>query len=100
VIVRRRQADLDLLEQAAFIAQDDPDAARRLFDAVASTLSMLEGRPRLGRRVPFPSRHLRGLRMRGVTEFPNQIVFYLATKDGIEVVRILHAARDLPEALR
>jgi toxin ParE1/3/4 len=100
LIVRRREFDEDLVEQALFIGRDDPAAAGRLFDAVEGTLATLARMPRLGRRVPFDSEHLRGLRMRAVTGFPNQIVFYVPTKSGIDCVRLLHAARDLPSALR
>lgn len=100
MIVRRPQAILDLLEQADFIAQDDADAAQRLVDAAEKTIAVLEKMPRLGRRLPFADRRLRDLRMRGVEGFPNQIVFYRVIRDGIEVVRVLHAARDLPRALQ
>jgi toxin ParE1/3/4 len=100
LIVRRPGFDVDLVEQAVFIGQENPAAAERLFDAVEGTLAVLARMPRLGRRVPFNSGHLRGLRMRAVTGLPNEIVFYVPTKPGIECVRLLHAARNLPSALR
>ncbi len=100
MIVRRPEFDEDLVEQAGFIGRDNPDAADRLFDAVKGTLATPARMPRPGRRVPFDSEHLRGLRMRAVTGFPNQIVFYVPSKHGIDCVRLLHAARDLPSALR
>src|SRR6185295_3733768 len=100
LIVRRPEFDEDVVEQAVFIGRDNPAAADRLFDAVEGTLAMLARMPRLGRRVQFDSEHLRGLRMRAVTGFPNQIVFYIPSTRGIDCVRLLHAARDLPSALR
>jgi len=100
LIVRRSAFDEDVVEQATFIGRDSPSAAERLFDAVEETLASLARMPRLGRRVPFDSEHLDGLRMRAVTGFPNQIVFYVASRNGIDCVRLLHAARDLPSALR
>jgi toxin ParE1/3/4 len=100
LIVRRPLADLDLLAQGEFIARDDPDAARRLLVAAERTYAMLERTPRVGRRPPFRDPRTRELRMRAITGFPNQIVFYRPIRGGIEVVRVLHAARDLPRALR
>jgi toxin ParE1/3/4 len=100
LIVRRPAFDEDLVEQATYIGLDDPAAADRLFDCVDETLGLLARMPRLGRAVPFDSPYLAGLRMRAVKGFPNQIVFYVPTKGGIECVRLLHAARDLPTALR
>jgi len=100
LIVRRPLADVDLLAQAAFIASDDPDAGRRLLAAAERTYAMLERMPRLGRRTPFRDPRTRELRMRAVIGFPNQIVFYRPIRGGIDVVRVLHAARDLPRALR
>ncbi len=32
--------------------------------------------------------------------FPNHLVFYLQRENGIEIVRIVHGARDLDAALR
>jgi plasmid stabilization system protein ParE len=100
LIVRRPAFDEDLVGQAVFIGRDSPEAGLRLFDAVDETLATLARMPRIGRRVPVDSEYLRGLRMRAVTGFPNQIVFHRATRDGIECVRLLHAARDQPSALR
>lgn len=100
MIVRRPLADVDLLEQAEYIAREDPGAARRLLVAAERTYAMLERVPRMGRIVPLRNPRLRELRMRAATGFPNQIVFYRTIPGGIDVVRVLHAARDLPRALR
>jgi plasmid stabilization system protein ParE len=34
--------------------------------------------------------------MMPVTSFENYLIFYVATKQSIKVLRILHAARDFP----
>jgi toxin ParE1/3/4 len=99
LIVRRPQALADLLEQADYIARDDPEAAHRLLDSVERTIARIARYPRIGRRVPFEDRRLRDLRMLGVEGFPSHIVFYRVIEGGIEVTRLLHAARDLPRAL-
>jgi toxin ParE1/3/4 len=43
---------------------------------------------------------LEGLRMWVVADFENYLVFYFERANSIEVVRILHAARDIPVLLR
>ena len=34
-----------------------------------------------------------------VPDFTNHLIFYRATETGIEIVRLLHAARDIPGVL-
>jgi len=38
---------------------------------------------------------LKGLRRFPVTDFGNYLVFYLPRRDGIEVIRVIHGARDI-----
>ena len=39
---------------------------------------------------------LDGMRSHGVRDFHKYIIFYILREDGIEIVRVLHGARDLP----
>ena len=68
-------------------------------DAVSATLKSLERMPRLGRVWESRARWAAEVRHRAVNGFPNQLIFYRATDDGIEALRLLHAARDLGSAL-
>ncbi len=88
-VVVRPQADDDLLEIAAYIARDDLAAAERLIDAIDSKFQLLANSPGLGRRRVELAPGLRSL------PFGNYVVFYRPLADGIEVVRVLHAKRDL-----
>jgi toxin ParE1/3/4 len=87
------QAEADLDELWAYIAASNPAAADRMVDAV------LEGSRR---HVRFPGmgqarEDLRpGLRSFVVSPF---VVFYRPVDDTIEVLRILHAARDLDDII-
>jgi toxin ParE1/3/4 len=45
--------------------------------------------------VPLANPNLQSLRQHSVRRFRNYIIFYLPTDDGIEVVRVLHGARDV-----
>ena len=40
-----------------------------------------------------------GVRSWGIRGFPNHLIFYRPTDDRIEVIRVLHAARDIETIL-
>ena len=93
-IVIRPKASDDLDDQFAYIPKDNIDAALRFFDATRETISQLAKMP--GIVSPVENFSLAGLRKRAVKGFNKHLIFYHTQDDCIEVVRILHAARDLP----
>jgi hypothetical protein len=62
---------------------------------VDSTFSALLKSPELG--IEFSSVHdsATDLRIRKVQQFPNHLVIYRTIHPGIEVVRVLHRARNI-----
>ncbi len=58
-------------------------------------MRLLLEHPELGPLRAFDRRDLSGLRSLPVHGFEKHLVFYRPTKEGIEVVRVLHGARDL-----
>jgi toxin ParE1/3/4 len=98
-LVIRPEAEVDLDEQALFIAVDNMDAALRLFAAATRAYQRLLEMPELGVARQLGSKRLEGLRMWPIPDFPNHLIFYLPTDTGIEIVRVLHGARDIPEIL-
>lgn len=89
MIARSRQARADLVELAVYYGDRSPTAAFKLLDRIESVLGFLEANPHAGRARP----ELR----QGVRSFPVRpvVVFYLPQAHGIEVVRVLHGARDV-----
>ena len=87
--VRTAQADDDFFEIWATIADDDPAAADRMADRIADAGRKLAEWPYLG-----PAREdLRsGLRYFVVSPY---LLFYRVTPDGVDIVRIVHGAREL-----
>jgi toxin ParE1/3/4 len=85
------QAGRDLEEIEEFISLDNPDAAARLLLSIQEKCALLSRQPQMGRSRFELSPELRG--------FPvgNYLIFYRPAMDGIEVVRVLHGARDIPE---
>jgi len=85
------RADLD--DIWLYIAQDKPEAADRFIRAILSRFPTLASMPHVGRQ--------REELAPGLRSFPvgNYIIFYRPLEHGIEVVRLLHGARDLPPLL-
>lgn len=94
-IVRRPLAELDLVEIALYIAENSESAARRFLHAVRPTLARISKFPDAGDRVLTSNRQLHDCRSWAVEGFENWWIYYRSTPEAIEIVRVLHGARDL-----
>ena len=81
----------DLADIWAYIAEDSPSRADTFIDAVDMKFKELAASPHVGR--------LRPELLDGLSSFPfgRYIIFYSIISGGIEVVRVLHSARDIEE---
>jgi len=88
-VVIRPQALADLAEIWAYIAEDSLEHADAFSDRIDRAFEALAGKPKMGRARPELAA--------GVRSFPvgRYVVFYLPRARGIEVIRVLHGARDL-----
>jgi toxin ParE1/3/4 len=84
----------DVIREAAFIAERNVPSARRLVEAIDRTLERLATSPDVGTRLRFRKRSLDGLRVLTVPRFSNYLLFYRRLPDCIEIVRVLHGARN------
>jgi toxin ParE1/3/4 len=98
-IVRRPQARHDIVAAALYIAEDSPEAARRFLEAVEQTIATAAAMPGVGAPRRYRDPRLAGLRMIAVRGFEKHLVFYRPLEPGIEIVRVLHAARDIETIL-
>ncbi|MDP2431541.1 MAG: type II toxin-antitoxin system RelE/ParE family toxin [Pseudomonadota bacterium] len=80
---------VDLVEIWGFIADDNEVNADNFLARLESRLDQLAHQPRMGK----PRDEL----MNGLRSYPfgRYVVFYLPHPDGVEVVRVLHGARDI-----
>jgi toxin ParE1/3/4 len=85
----------DIVEAAQFIARDSVDAAMRFFDAVDDAIKKLAEMPGMGRLREFDAPEFRDVRSWPIKGFESYLVFYRPTPRGIEVMRVLHGARDI-----
>ncbi|MDR9900957.1 type II toxin-antitoxin system RelE/ParE family toxin [Aetokthonos hydrillicola Thurmond2011] len=88
-IIRTRLADEDLLEIWSYIAQNNVEAADRIFDKIDQKCQLLSTTPKAGVRrddlVPGLLCLIEG----------NYLIFYRIIDETIEILRILHGARNL-----
>jgi len=89
-VSRTTKAEEDLVEIWLYIADDNPDAADKVLDEIDNACQLLARSPQCGRLRKELAPKLRS--------FPtgNYVIFYRPQDDGIEVIRVLHGARDLP----
>jgi toxin ParE1/3/4 len=88
-VARRPLAQTDILDIWDFIADDSVVAADRWVDDLDAHFRVLAAQPMMGR--------ARDELAPGVRSFPigRYVVFYVPLVDGIDVVRVLHSARDI-----
>lgn len=94
------RAKLDLEECAIYLADKGSlQVALRFLECAEATFEILAGRPGLGRHLQSTRPELEGLRYFRVQGFESHLIFYLPREIGIEVLRVLHGARDLEAIL-
>jgi len=86
----------DLREIGLLIAQQNPDAADRFLVAAKESFELLRRHPRIGRLRSFS---VTGVRSWLISDFPNYLIFYLPTGTEVQILAVLHGARDLASVL-
>lgn len=93
-------ADRDLDEQAAYLAREATvDTAMRFYDAVGAGFDQIARMPGIGQRCHSTTPRLAELRVWRVAGFEKHLIFYRSAGDVIDIVRVLHAARDIDSVL-
>lgn len=89
VIVKRPRAKTDLAEIWDYIADDSEARADAFIETIDRKFRTLAGRPDMGR--------ARAELETGLRSFPvgRYVIFYRPIPEGVEIVRVLHGARDL-----
>ena len=88
-IIKLSRATDDLAEIWDYIADDSETQADLLIDTIDRKLKLLAEQPNLGR-----SRHELAENMRSLP-IGRYVIFYIVMPSCIQVVRVLHGARDL-----
>ncbi len=91
---RSAESELDYLEIWLYVAKDDPVAADQLLRAFDEKLNLLSDSPLVGRAREELAHNLRS------SPVGNYILFYRPADGGVELVRLLHGARDIRRLFR
>jgi toxin ParE1/3/4 len=90
------KARQDLDEAYAWYYVEAPDVAERFLRAVVAASQLLSDNPFLGRPRRF---RIKGIRSWQVPGFRVYLIFYRPTETALQIVRVLHGARDLRKLL-
>jgi toxin ParE1/3/4 len=93
------RAEADEAEILDYLAERSLRVAQRFLDCVEQTLDREALMPTPGMPWNSPDSELRELRWKRVTGFPNYLLFFRLSDGKLEVVRVLHGARDLEQLL-
>lgn len=99
MILKRLRAVQSINDQTDWIIEENPDAALRFVESVESSFSFLEKNPEIGRSLRTFSRRLAGVRIWRVSNFEKYLIFYRPIVEGVEVLDVIHGARDFPSIL-
>jgi len=88
-VTRRPLAEADIFEIWDYIADDSFEAADRWLDQLDEILQLIATQPMMGRAREELEHGLRSF------PFGRYVTFYMPTSNGIDVVRVLHGARDI-----
>ncbi len=95
-VVPRRLGTQDLRDAAAhYAAEADAATARRFIDAAEQAFTVIARQPGIGSPRYAVELDWPGLRTHPVARFP-YLIFYLEQADHLDVLRVLHADRDIP----
>jgi toxin ParE1/3/4 len=90
---RTRLAEADIEEIAIYISQDNPNAAIRWLDTLEAKFETIAEMPGMGILRGYIRPDLRSL------AFGNYLIFYHEIDAGIEILRVLHGARQWEDLL-
>lgn len=88
-VTRRPLAATDILDIWNYIADDSVEQADRWVDRLDEMLALIATQPLMGRARVELDAEVRSL------SFGRYVIFYVPINDGIDVLRVLHSARDI-----
>ncbi len=90
-LIRTAKAEEDLIEIWMYVATDNPEAADKLIEQIDTKCKMLADNLAMGQARPDIAPGLRYFPTR------NYLILYRQLREGVEIVRVVHGARYLPD---
>jgi toxin ParE1/3/4 len=86
----------DILEQADWYKQrSGRTLAKRWERAVTAAALRIAKNPQSGSLCNFEANELRAVRRMSIARFPKHLIFYRVDSGEVEILRVIHGARDL-----
>ncbi|MCX6021820.1 MAG: type II toxin-antitoxin system RelE/ParE family toxin [Chloroflexi bacterium] len=99
-IIIRATARREIKEYGKYLDEKAERAVTEQFlAALQESFEALAYMPRMGPLCGFRRSALRRLRRWPVKDFENWLIFYLARRNGVEIVHVMHGARDIVSLL-
>jgi toxin ParE1/3/4 len=95
-VVLTPQAREDIKQIATYIKEDSPQSSLACRHTLENIYEVLLELPEIGTAHNFHNPEMKGRRMLPVRESTKYLIFYRSTPEGLEIVRVIHGARDLP----
>ena len=90
--VLRSLSESEAFSQLSFVG----GTALRFLGAVEGTFELLKSQPHMGARTKLSHAALEDSRFVPIMGFENILAFYRAQTDRIDVIRVIHGHRDIP----
>jgi len=81
-----------------YLLEAGVEVAQRFIDDLEEAFRLIERQPGIGSPRYGHELHIADLRSWGLRPFPH-VVLYILRNDALDVLRVLHGARDIPYAL-
>jgi len=87
-------AEDDLSEIGDYFDERDGTLSQRFYEHFWKTAQTLATSPNLGERCRFRNPETKGMRVWQVYGFTNYLIFYRPAGDTLQILRVIHGARD------
>ncbi len=94
-LIVRERAKSDIDEIAWHISLDKLDPALRFLEAAEKACQRLAEFPGMGATCSVADPRFATLRSWPIRRFENYLICYIVTAEGIDVIRVLHGARNI-----
>jgi toxin ParE1/3/4 len=99
-LIIRNRATQDLRQQANYLLSNvSTGAAEQFLEQTEATFDRILTVPRIGKSLDFLSERMGEVRQWRIKNFQDYLVFYRLQDEWVEILRVLHGARDLDNIL-
>jgi toxin ParE1/3/4 len=99
-LIVKNRATQDLRQQANYIlVNGNVPAAEQFLELAEATFAQLATIPGMGKIVRLVSSRMGEIRQWRIKDFQDYLIFYQIQDDRVEILRVLHGARDLEDIL-